>query len=343
VGPEAPVRSIASEIPATRTGGYAEVESDVLSPLVARLGLRADAHSRAGGPVVDPRVALAWRVSPRTRLRAAWGLYHQFPELSTLAEHTGPGAPGARSKTTSSHSLGARSETTSSHSLGAQRAQHVVLGLRHEQDDLLLRAEAYHKPYRNLVVRTGPSRYANAGSGSARGVDLFAKYGAFPATRVNGWVAYSRLRSHRTRPRDRGSAVTLEQGPAPYDLTHQLTAVAKARVVGQFRIGGTYRYVTGRPFTPVVGTERLESGALLPVDGPVGSARLPAYHRLDLQLSYYRPFGAPGQHVIFYAALHNALDRANVVDVTYAPDYSERRDRTTDFRRSVYVGLTLTL
>ena len=318
VAPDAATRSIDESLPATRAGGYVEVESSLLSSVVARAGLRTDVHSRAGRPVVDPRVGLAWSFAPNTQLRAAWGLYHQFPELSTYGEHVG--------------------ENT----LGAQRAQHVVLGLRHEREHLLLRAEAYHKPYRDLVVRTGSSRYANDGTGVARGIDLFAKYGSFLGTRVNGWASYSLLRSHRTQPRDRGADVELDDGPAPYDLTHQITAVGKVRVIDQFRVGGTYSYVTGRPFTPVVGTERLESGALLPVDGPVGGARLPAYHRLDLQVSYFWPFNRQ-QNVVVYAALNNVLDRANAVDVTYSPDYSTRRYRRTDFRRSVYVGLTLTL
>jgi hypothetical protein len=318
VAPNAPTRTVDATLPATRSGGYAEVKSTLLSPLVARVGLRTDYHSRAGRPVVDPRVGLSWRVASHTRLRAAWGLYHQFPQLSTYSEHTG------------------------ANRLGAQRAQHAVFGLRHERGDLLLRAEAYHKPYRDLVVRTGPSRYANAGTGFARGVDLFARYGAFLETRFNGWASYSLLRSHRTQPRDRGRQVRLENGPAPYDLTHQFTAVGKVRVVGQVRLGGSYSYVTGRPYTPVVGTEPLASGAILPVDGPVGSRRLPAYHRLDLQVSYYWPFSRE-QNVVLYAAVNNVLDRANAIDVTYSPDYSERQFRTTDFRRSVYVGLTLTL
>ncbi|MEF8817898.1 MAG: TonB-dependent receptor, partial [Salinibacter sp.] len=318
VAPDAPTRSVNESVRATRAGGYVEVESSLLSSVVARAGLRTDVHSWAGRPVVDPRVGLAWSFAPNTQLRAAWGLYHQFPELSTYGEHVG--------------------ENT----LGAQRAQHVVLGLRHEREHLLLRAEAYHKPYRDLVVRTGSSRYANDGTGVARGIDLFAKYGSFLGTRVNGWASYSLLRSHRTQPRDRGTDVELDDGPAPYDLTHQITAVGKVRVIDQFRVGGTYSYVTGRPFTPVVGTERLESGALLPVDGPVGSARLPAYLRLDLQVSYFWPFNRQ-QNVVVYAALNNVLDRANAVDVTYSPDYSTRRYRRTDFRRSVYVGLTLTL
>jgi len=318
VVPNAPTRSLNTSLSATRTGGYAEVESDLLSPLVARVGLRADSHSRAGRPVVDPRVGLSWTVLPHTQLRAAWGLYHQFPQLSTYSEHDG------------------------GNTLGPQRAQHLVLGLRHKRDALLLRAEAYHKPYRHLVVRTGPARYANTGTGFAQGVDLFAKYGAFLATRFNGWLSYSLLRSHRTQPRDLGGNVRLENGPAPYDLTHQFTAVGKVRVINQVRIGGTYNAVTGRPFTPVVGTERRASGVLLPVDGPVGSQRLPAYHRLDLQVSYYWAFNRQ-QNMVVYAALNNVLDRANTIDVTYSPDYSERHPRTTDFRRSVYIGLTVTL
>jgi len=330
VAPDAPTRSVNESLLATRTGGYAEVESTLFSSLVGRVGLRIDSHSRAGRPVVDPRVSLSWRVAPDTQLRAAWGLYHQFPALSTYSEHA------------DENTLGAQSETTSSPSLGAQRAQHVVVGLRHERNDLLLRAEAYHKPYRNLVVRTGPSRYTNEGTGFAQGIDLFAKYGAFLETRFNGWASYSLLRSHRTQPRDLGPEVQLQNGPAPFDLTHQLTAVGKVRVVGQFRVGGTYRYTTGKPFTPVVSTEQIGTGALLPVDGPVGSERLPAYHRLDLQVSYYWPFNRQ-QNVVLYAALNNVLDRPNAVDVNYSPDYSERRYRTTDFRRSFYVGLTLTL
>lgn len=106
--------------------------------------------------------------------------------------------------------------------------------------------------------------------------------------------------------------------------------------------GVTYRYTTGQPFTPVIETERSASGRLLPVDGSVGSERLPSHQRLDLQWSYYWPFNRQ-QHLILYAAVNNAVDRTNAVDVTYTPDYSERQYRTTDFRRSIYVGLTLTL
>ncbi len=318
VAPGGATRSVEEIVLATRSGGYAELVSSVLPYITTRVGVRADYQSRAGDPTVDPRVVLSSQFSSHTRLRAAWGVYHQFPELATYSEHLGR------------------------NSLEAQRAQHVVLGLRHERDSLLLRVEAYHKPYRNLVVRTGNSRFANEGTGFAQGIDLFGKYGSYLGTRFNGWASYSVLRSHRTQPRDLGREVQLEQGPAPYDLTHQVTVVGKVRAIDEIRVGGTYRYTTGQPFTPVVDSEPLDSGAFLPIEGPVGSKRLPDYHRLDLQISYFWPFNRQ-QNVVFYAALNNAFNRANVVDLTYSADYSERHERTTTFRRSVYFGLTLTL
>jgi outer membrane cobalamin receptor len=313
-------RRISEVVRVWRAGGYAELAARLLPRVHATAGIRVDDELRpaaaVGPPVVDPRTSVTFLLSPHTELRAAWGFYHQFPEPETRGQHAGPNA------------------------LGAQQAQHLVAGFRHERGPLLLRAEAYLKPYRDLVVRTGPSRYANAGAGRARGVDLFAKYGAFLETPISGWVAYSLLDAERTQPRDRGESVTLERGPASTEVTHHLSLVGKAQVVGNLYTGVSYRVATGRPFTPVIDAVEQPSGAVLPVDGPVGSARLPAYHRLDLQLSYYWPFGED-RHAVFYAAVNNVFDRANVVGVHYTPDYSKRSWRRTDFVRSFYVGVSL--
>jgi hypothetical protein len=106
--------------------------------------------------------------------------------------------------------------------------------------------------------------------------------------------------------------------------------------------GVSYRRTSGTPYTPVTGTRAGPSGDGLPVDGPVGSRRLPAYQRVDVQLSYFWPFG-DGRHVLFYAAVNNALDRQNVLGVTYPPDYSAPDYQRSLFRRSVYVGVTVQL
>jgi hypothetical protein len=310
--------TVDDRLAATRIGGYLEGDASLGERLRVIGGLRADHHTRAAQTTVDPRLAVEYQLSERTRARLAWGRFHQAPALETYAQHVGPNR------------------------LGAQQAQHAVATVRYQRGPLQLRLAGYLKPYRDLVVPTGEATYANAGSGIARGVDAFAKYGGFLETRLSGWAAYSFVQSRRTQVRQRGADVTLERGPAPFDFTHQFTAVGKMRVVDMLFAAGTVRHTTGRPITPVVGAVPQGDGTYAPIEGPVGSERLPAYRRLDLQLSYYIPLG-PGQHLTVYAAVNNALDRANVIDITYAPDYRSRTEQTTSFRRSVYAGLTMTL
>ena len=310
--------TVDDRLTATRLGTYLELDAGLTDRLQLIAGTRFDHHTRATQTTVDPRLAVEVQLSPRTQTRLAWGRFHQFPALDAFAQHTGP------------------------NTLGAQTATHWIATLRHDRGPLQLRLAGYLKPYRDLVVQTGPAAYANAGSGFARGVDVFAKYGGFLETRLSGWASYSFVQSRRTQLRQQGGAFTLERGPAPFDLTHQITLVGKLRVVDMLFAGTTYRHSTGQPVTPVVDAIARPDGSFAPVEGPVGSDRLPAYRRLDLQLSYYIPLGE-GRSLTVYAAMNNALDRANVIDVTYAPDYRTRSEQTTNFRRSVYAGLTMTL
>ena len=317
--PGADDRTIDTTERATRGGAYAELEMRPFSSLVLTAGLRADAQRPTGELVADPRLSAQYDLTEHTRARLAWGLYHQFPELG--AHDALPDAPPLR----------------------AQQARHWIAGVHHERDQWQLRLEGYWKPYENLAVTDNGRRYANDGTGRARGIDLFAKYGGFLETRFNGWISYSLLESRRTQVRRDGSNISFEEGPAPFDITHNLEAVGKMRLTGQLRAGVTLSWASGRPHTPVVGAEPREGGAFyLPIEGPVGSERLPAFHTLDLSLSYYWPFGEE-RSATFYASVDNVLDRANVIDVEYNRDYSERDERTTNFRRSFYVGMSLTL
>ena len=302
----------------TRIGGYAELDAGLGERLRLIGGLRADRHSRAQQTTVDPRVAMEYQLTERTKARLAWGRFHQFPDLETYAQHTGP------------------------NTLGAQTATHWIATLRHDRGPLQLRLAGYLKPYRDLIVPTGDATYANAGSGIARGVDAFAKYGGFLETRLSGWMSYSFVQSRRTQPRQQGGAFMLQRGPAPFDLTHQATVVGKLRVVDMLFAGMTYRHATGRPVTPVRNAIAQPDGSFAPIEGPVGSERLPAYRRLDLQVSYYVPLGDE-RSLTVYAAMNNALDRTNIIDITYTPDYRTRTEQTTNFRRSIYFGLTVTL
>ena len=216
--------NVDDQLAATRIGGYAELDTGLGERIRIIGGVRADRHSRAQQTTLDPRVAVEYQFGGKTQARLAWGRFHQFPDLETYAQHAG---------------------TTS---LGAQQAEHWTATLRHERGPLRLRLAGYLKPYRDLVVPTGDATYANVGSGIARGVDAFAKYGGFLETRLSGWMSYSFVQSRRTQVRQRGPDVTLERGPAPFDLTHQVTAVGKVRLVDMLFAGSHGTANDGKPY-----------------------------------------------------------------------------------------------
>ena len=318
--PEAPVLTFDEALGATHGAAWGEVEAQLGRRVVVTAGLRADGHTLAGEVVLDPRLGLQVALAEGTRLRLAWGLYGQFPDLQTYAvDQTTDGGP-----------------------LAAQRAEHYVAGLLHERGPWTVRAEGYLKPYRRLAVDAGGEDWRSAGRGLARGLDLFARYGAVGETRWSGWASYSWLYARRTQTRQLGAEAVLESGPPPFGTAHTLSLVGKGPlgrgVAGSVRV----RAAAGRPHTPVVGAERPGDGGayFLPVEGPVGSERLPLFARLDLQASRPVRLGGWGT-LIAFAAVNNVLGRGNVVGYTYSADYSTRTPEISPFGRSVYVGATL--
>ena len=317
--PEAEVFELDSSYGARRTGAYFEADFKPVRRIVANVGMRADRHNLSDGFVLDPRLSARYQFSEDTNARLAWGIYHQFP--SPFKYNPTSGNPN----------------------LGPQRAQHWIGGLHHERGELLVRLEAYYKPYRNLVLDDADLNLANTGSGRASGVDFFCKYGAFLNTRLSGWMAYSLLRSRRLQVRHLESEMLREEAPSPFDITHNLTLVTKMQIVRTLSGGLTLRYATGRPITPIVdAVPVVDKSYYLPIEGPVGSERLPSFQQIDGQLSYVHFFGS-GHQAVFYLAVNNLLNRANVLDYDYSIDYTQRQPRTTLFRRSIYFGTTVSM
>ena len=317
--PEAEVFELDTSYGARRTSAYFEVDFKPVRRIVANVGMRTDHHNIAGDFVIDPRLSARYQFSEDTNARLAWGIYHQFP------------APFEYNSTSGNPNL------------GPQRAQHWIGGMHHERGQLLVRLEAYYKPYRNLVLDHPDLNLANTGRGRASGVDFFCKYGAFLNTRLSGWMAYSLLRSRRLQVRHIGFETRSEEAPSPFDITHNLTLVTKMQIVRTLSGGLTMRYATGRPITPIVDAVPVaDKSYYLPVEGPVGSERLPSFQQVDGQLSYVHFFGS-GHQAVFYLAVNNLLNRTNVLDYDYSIDYTQRQPRTTLFRRSIYFGTTVSL
>jgi len=316
--PDADAQRLHENYSAQRWEFYTEIETQLGRRVTAGAGVRVDNHNLANETTADPRLSLRYDFSKQTNVRFAWGIYHQFPEAYSF------------------------NSTSGNSRLASQRAQHYIVGVEHQRDQLMMRVESYYKPYQHLVIRDNEHNFANRGSGEAHGIEVFVKYGAFLQTRFNGWLAYSYLHSERLLPRNLGDHYLYERVPSSFDITHNLTLVGKLRLI-QFLSGGlTYRFATGRPITPIAGAIRNEEfGFYIPISGPLNSERLPSFQRLDASLNYYLPHGN-GNSTTFYFAVSNLLNRSNVLDYDCSPDYSSRTPRTTNYRRFIYFGVTTT-
>jgi hypothetical protein len=319
VDPRGDFTDIRENVGATRAGAWSELSFQLLPDIIINMGVRSDFWSANKEWIVDPRLNVNYKPGPFTSFSIAVGRYRQFPEPFEFNSETG------------------------NPNLHAQQAWHYIGSAEYKKDLLHLRGELYYKDYENLVIEDEFSNLSNRGHGFASGVDLFAKYSEFLRTRLNGWISYSFLRSDRFQPRRFADGLAFDLAPSDYALTHNLSVVTKYRVWNMLTLGATYRMTTGRPFTPVIDAVfNDEFGFFNPVEGPVNSRRLPQFRRLDVDLSYFWMFS--GNHsVIFFMSVSNALDRANVTDITYNEDFSERRFIRSNFERFLFLGATLNL
>ncbi len=244
---------------------FANVEIRPTPNLRVLVGARVDTFGGTAGVYLQPRMNLRWvlrgKEGDRTTLKGALGLYAQAPQINEIDPIFG--TPG----------------------LSANQATQASFGIEQE---LFKRVEVSIEPfYKNLfnLVSQRPDagqasgfRYTNEGTGFAYGVEFLAKYK--PERLFGGWIAYTISRSER---RD------LPEQPLhlfQYDQTHVLSVLGTYSFGNGWSVGARVRYVTGNPYTPIVGGYFDNNGGDYgPVDKlPVYSGRLPPFFSLDVRV-----------------------------------------------------------
>lgn len=288
-------------------GGYLEDRVEIVPGFAVTGGVRDDGAADVRNEAVSPRTSLEWASDPHTIWRAAWGRYDQLPTQRELNPQFGNA------------------------NLRTQEADHAVIGYeRTLSPSLFLKLEAYDKEFRYQVVRTDDAtRYSNDGKGDARGVEVFLK--SRTEGKFFGWISYALSRSRR---RDLpGEPWHLYD----YDQTHIGTALGSYRFTPALTGGAKLRMSSGTLYTPVVGSYQDSSGEWQPVNGPVNSARLPMYARLDLRVSY--AFRNEGWKLDAYLEILNVLGRKNPFDLFYSNDY-KTAEYANNFPRIPYLGVS---
>jgi hypothetical protein len=292
---------------------HAQLDFD-LGPVVISPGVRADAVlttvsrqtpqigstpsvglSHLDG-MLEPRVALRWRVTPRVSLLGAAGVYSQPPDPADLSSVFG------------------------NPTLGSSTAQHVALGpsLRITES---LRADVtgFAKWMSDLPIRSPPAtpKLAQAllpdGAGRSYGIQVLVRQELWRG--LFGWVSYTISRSERATPA--GTWRLFD-----YDQPHILTAVASQRV-GPWTFGARLRVASGLPRTPVVGAFYDATGDQHdPLFGPQSSIRLPTFWQVDARVD--RRFDIGRAAVDAYVEALNLTNHTNGEEYVYNIDYTQR-------------------
>jgi hypothetical protein len=132
-----------------------------------------------------------------------------------------------------------------------------------------------------------------------------------------GWITYTLMRSERRDHPD------LAYRLFDQDQTHVLGLLASLDLGHGFEVGGRFRFATGMPRTPVVGTYLNQStGSYEPIFGAHNSIRIPNFYQLDLRAE--KSFTIQRWKASVFLDMQNITSRSNPEEIVYSEDYRQR-------------------
>ncbi|MBN1355949.1 TonB-dependent receptor [bacterium] len=271
----------------------------------ATAGIRVDRWESTGEITLAPRLNLMAGMTDRIRLRAAAGIFYQYP-YDILESATVYGNPDLKS----------------------ERARHLILGLEGDVTSFFkIRAEGFYKWYDRSIVnhdtreaawealkRGNP--FVNEGRGFAYGGELFCQL--FPWRFLDGWFTYGYSLTRIANPLHR-------ENPEWYyplqDQRHTAHLVLNVRPLAGWIFSARASFNTGRPNTEITGwdLELDRDPPHFPIwvarYGSLNADRTDSYFRLDLRIRRMKRFR--NSELSVYVDLINVTNRKNVYVETY--------------------------
>lgn len=248
----------------------------------------------------EPRLAVRYQMVPRLGFKAAIGLYHQAPQPDDLSAVFG------------------------NPTLGVEKGVEMLGGTNFKlTQQLSLEEVVFYSKSSHLVTRSeSPTpKLARAlvqeGQGRAYGIQLLLREEL--AKGFFGWVSYTLMRSERKDHPDTGWRLF------DYDQTHVLTVLASYDLGAGFTVGGRFRYSTGFPRTPVVGSfpSATRRDLYEPIFGAQNSIRIPAFVQADARVS--KTFKLGWGKAEAYLDVQNVTNRGNPEEIVYDYRYRNRK------------------
>jgi outer membrane receptor protein involved in Fe transport len=226
--------------------------------------LRFDYYSPIPRPSFNPRLTARVRLARATWLKAGVGVFSQDPQPPDY--NPAFGNPNLR----------------------PESALHTALTVEQGiMPGMMLELTGFYKylydlgaPSGNYVRRDGQmvaERIASDGIGRIYGGEALLRQSI--SKWFFGWVSYTIMRSERKDCASCGWRLF------DFDQTHVLVIALHAYLPRGWEAGLRFRYISGVPYTPAYGGwYDADSDVYSPARGPVNTARLDAYHSLDLRI-----------------------------------------------------------
>ena len=282
---------------------FTELELRPWQSLLLVPGVRVDYYSRTDEWTIEPRLSARKEIGQAVVLKGGVGLFHQEPDFGE--DYPGFGNPELRTEKAWHYAAGAEWQVAHGLSLDATLFYKSLFDLVSPTTETTLR---------DGVVT--PLIYDNGGRGRVAGFEMLLRRDF--SDKLTGWIAYTLARSER---RDSG---TTEWRLFDYDQTHILTALGSYKLARNWTLGARFRYVSGNPRTPIVGSVvNASADRYEPLFGAVNSARNPAFHQLDIRIDKRWVF----QRWILdtYLDVQNVYNHRYAEGLQYSYDYTESK------------------
>jgi membrane-bound inhibitor of C-type lysozyme len=287
---------------ATIAAVYTEADIFFSKKFAAKIGLRASNNDYIHENTISPRASLAYKVSKNSQFAFAYGDFEQAPRQEYLKY---------------------------SNQFETEKASHYILNYQYTKNSKTLRAELYYKGYTDLVKYDTEraqlnSQFSNAGSGYAKGLDVFWRDGN-SIKNLEYWISYSYIDTKRDYQN-----YTATVTPS-FVASHSLSVVTKYWISDwKSQVGFTHQFSTGRPYNN-------------PNETAFMNGKTKNFNNLSFNWAYLLT-----QQKILYFSVSNVLGTQNVFGYDYAntPNANgiyERKEIIPTADRFFFVGFFWTI
>ena len=254
---------------------------------------------------LEPRLAATWQFNEQSSVKASFARTAQYLHLLSNSTTTNPSDLWV----------------PSSQIVPPQQADQYSVGYFRNflENAYESSVEFYYKDMRNMIeYRNGADLQLNPaveslllfGSGRSYGAEFLLKKNTGDFT---GWVSYTISKTEEEFAHINNGQVF----PSRYDRTHDVSLVGIWKYDTHWTFSAAWVYYTGNAVT-YPGGNYIIGGRFLPYFTERNGYRMPAYHRLDLSVTY-----AFGPHSNLNFSLYNAYNRANAFAIYFRLNHDD--------------------